>query len=141
MNFENVKLASINKRGLAFFVDEILTSFLFIIIYYDKIFSATTQEEAIVIASSLSFQYVILKVIYQSFFIWYYGATIGKMIFKIRCVSYENQNPNLSNSVLRAMVRIISEAVFYIGFIWAYFNPARQTWHDKVAKTLVVDIA
>jgi uncharacterized RDD family membrane protein YckC len=28
---------------------------------------------------------------------------------------------------------------FYIGFIFAFFNDGRQTFHDKIGRTLVVN--
>ncbi|NCD00327.1 MAG: RDD family protein, partial [Bacteroidia bacterium] len=33
----------------------------------------------------------------------------------------------------------ISESIFYLGFVWAALNPKRETWHDRVANTLVVN--
>lgn len=47
---------------------------------------------------------------------------------------------NFSAALLRATVRILSEFLFYIGFVWALFDPYKQTWQDKVAKTLVVNV-
>jgi hypothetical protein len=29
--------------------------------------------------------------------------------------------------------------VFSLGFIWVAFDPKRQGWHDKIARTLVID--
>jgi len=50
-----------------------------------------------------------------------------------------SDNPNFAVSLNRAIFRIISEMIFYLGFLWGMFDPARQTWHDKTAKTLVID--
>lgn len=33
----------------------------------------------------------------------------------------------------------ISGAVCYLGYLWALWDDRRQTWHDKVVDTLVVD--
>jgi uncharacterized RDD family membrane protein YckC len=49
------------------------------------------------------------------------------------------ENPSIFYSASRAVVRLFSESVFYIGFIWAFLNPKRETWHDKFGKTLVVN--
>jgi uncharacterized RDD family membrane protein YckC len=69
-----------------------------------------------------------------------YGATLGKIAMKIRVISTADlENPSLILSLSRAAFRIISESIFYLGFIWAYLNPKRETWHDRVANTLVIN--
>ncbi len=138
---QNLSLASLQKRAGAFFVDECILSVLFIIIYFDKFTLASSQEQMLGLINMLLWQLIILKVIYQSFFVWMYGASLGKMVFKIKIISINTaQNPDIFASFLRANIRILSEWFFYIGYIWAYFNPARQTIHDKFSKTLVINV-
>jgi uncharacterized RDD family membrane protein YckC len=92
------------------------------------------------IMNAAFFQIVIIKFIYQTFFVWYYGATIGKFVAKIKVIDFDHFGKvSLVNSALRSGGRIISEMVFYIGFIMAYYTDSRQTLHDKFGKTLVVD--
>ena len=92
------------------------------------------------IMNSAFIQIVIIKVIYQSYFIWYYGATLGKMAVKIRVIDFESfSKVTFAQSVLRSSARIISESLFYLGFFLAYYTKSRQTLHDKIAKTLVVN--
>lgn len=40
--------------------------------------------------------------------------------------------------LVRALVRLASELVFYIGYLWMIWDPMRQTWHDKAARSIVV---
>jgi uncharacterized RDD family membrane protein YckC len=137
---ENLKLASLQKRGLAYMIDEILISVLFSLIYLDQMPSDVSTEELIGIVNSLLGYLVLIKVLYQTFFVWMYGATIGKIAMKIRVIATSDlENPNIAVALSRAAFRIISESLFYLGFIWAYLNPKRETWHDRVANTLVID--
>lgn len=137
---ENITLATIKQRTFAYTVDEILISILFMIIFFGKIPQDATYEQTLNLLNSLFSYVVLLKIIYQTFFVWYYGATPGKMMFKIRVIStIDLENPNILYSLIRALVRIVSESFFYIGFLWALTNPKRETWHDKAAKTLVVN--
>ena len=137
---ENITLATIKQRAFAYTVDEILISILFMIIFFGKIPQDSTYEQTLNLLNSLFSYVILLKIIYQTFFIWYYGATPGKMMFKIRVISTINlENPSIIYSLNRAIVRIISESLFYVGFLWALTNPKRETWHDKVAKTLVIN--
>ena len=137
---ENITLAPLKKRALAYLIDEILVSLLFIFIYIDQIPENATTEETITIINSLVFYVMVLKVVYQTFFVWYYGATVGRIAMKIKVISLGDlENPSLLFSLSRASFRIISESIFYLGFLWAVLNPKRETWHDKVSNTLVVN--
>jgi len=110
------------------------------VIYFDQIPDNVSTEEMISAINSLFGYVIILKVIYQTYFVWMYGATLGKIAMKIRVISTDDlENPSLMLSLSRATVRIISESIFYLGFVWAALNPKRETWHDKVANTLVVN--
>lgn len=138
---ERLTLASINKRGIAFFIDEMIISILFYIIYADSFAKAGSLESVIELTNMLFLQVILLKIIYHTFFVWMYGATVGKILLKIKVVSLDElDNPNLMSSFIRAVVRIISEFLLYLGFLWAFFDKARQAWHDKAAKTVVIDV-
>jgi len=137
---EELSLASVNKRGWAYFIDELIVSFLITIIYWDRFSSVSTPEDMILVMNGAAFYVVLLKIIYQAFFVWRYGATLGKMAMKIRVVDREIfEIPSFGDSLIRSVVRIVSEMFFYLGFVWAFFNPLREAWHDKAAKTLVID--
>ena len=136
---EDITLASIGKRAIAWGIDKVLLSILFYVIYADK-FQNLEYEEIIVIVSKLAFEVILLDVIYQTFFTWYYGATIGKILMKIICIDvYLLDKPKFSVSLLRAIMRIVSENVFFLGFAWAFGNSLLQTCQDKIAKTVVVN--
>ena len=138
---ERLTLASINKRSIAFFIDEMIISILFYIIYADSFAKAGSLESVIELTNILFLQVILLKIIYHTFFVWMYGATVGKILLKIKVVSLDElDNPNLMSSFIRAVVRIVSEFLLYLGFLWAFFDKARQAWHDKAAKTVVIDV-
>jgi len=137
---ENLNLASTKKRAMAFFVDEMLLSFLLIIALWDSFVNAASTEEIIVLTNSFVLEYMMMKIIYQGFFVMQYGATLGKLMMKIKVIEIKTlDNPNVLVSLNRAIFRVISELVLYLGFLWGILNPSRQAWHDLTAKTLVVD--
>ena len=136
-----MSLATTRKRAFAFFIDEILLSFLLIIALWESFSQAANTEEIINLTNSFVLEYMALKIIYQSFFIMQYGASIGKIVMKIRVVEIKTlQNPNVIVSLNRAIFRVLSEMLFYLGFLWGMLDPSRQTWHDKTARTLVIDV-
>jgi len=138
---EGLTLADKGKRATAFFIDEMLLSLLLLIALWETFSQLTTTEEIIIMTNSVVLEYMALKIIYQAFFVMQYGASIGKIIMKIRVIEVKTiQNPNVIVSINRAIFRVLSEMLFYLGFIWGLMDPSRQTWHDKTAKTLVVNV-
>jgi len=137
---EGITLASHKKRAMAFFIDEMLLSFLLIIALWDSFASAKTMEDVIYVTNTFVLEYMMMKIIYQAFFVMQYGASIGKIVMKIRVIDINSlDNPNVLISLNRAIFRVISEMIFYLGFLWGMLDPSRQTWHDKTAKTFVIN--
>jgi uncharacterized RDD family membrane protein YckC len=81
-----------------------------------------------------------VKVIYHTVLVWQNGMTIGKYMVKIQVVSLNSgYGPSFQQAFLRASIRLLSESIFYIGFIVAFFLPMRQTLHDKLSNCVVID--
>ncbi len=140
LHHEELTLAANNKRAIAFFIDEILLSFILIIALWDSFVQASSTEEIILLTNSFVLEFMMMKIIYQSFFVMQYGATLGKLAMKIRVIEIKTlNNPNVLVALNRGIIRVISEMLLYLGFLWGILNPARQTWHDLSAKTLVVN--
>lgn len=140
LHHEEITLALNKKRAVAFFIDEMLLSFLLIIALWDSFVQAGSTQEIIILTNSFVLEFMMMKIIYQAFFVMQYGATIGKLVMKIRVIEIKTlNNPNVLVALNRAIIRVISEMLLYLGFLWGIINPSRQTWHDLSAKTLVVN--
>jgi len=138
---EEMTLAPFKKRAMAFFIDEMLLSFLLIIGLGDSFLEAKTIEEMIILTNTFVLEYMAMKIFYQAFFVMQYGASLGKIAMKIRVIEIKTmQTPNVIVALNRSIVRVVSEMLFYLGFVWGMMDPARQTWHDKNAKTLVINV-
>jgi len=141
LHHEQIELASINKRAFAYAIDEIIISLLFAVIVWDQLKVIKTPEEMMAYSSSLFVYIMSAKIIYQTVFIYMYGASLGKLAMKIRVIEVDYLGlPTLKQAILRAIMRVIGEMVFYFGYVVALFSPIRLTWHDRVATTLVVDV-
>ena len=137
---ENLSLAAINKRAMAFMVDDLIISAIFIIMFWEKLHALGSPDAVMRYVNSLFLYIIAVKTIYQTVFIALYGQTLGKMLVKIRVINADYLDaPDWLEALQRAASRSLSEVVFYLGFLWANFTPLRQTLHDKYAKTLVVD--
>ncbi|RXK00880.1 RDD family protein [Arcobacter sp. CECT 8986] len=141
-NNTDLQLASIRSRALAYVIDDLLITFLVLIVFWDVIKAA---GDDITLAISITNQFVwpilFIKFIYQTFFTWYYGATVGKFILKIRVIDYNDfGRVSFVSAIFRSLGRILSEMFFYLGFILGFFDQGKQTFHDKIGRTLVVNV-
>lgn len=137
---ENLQLASFTKRVLAMLIDDIVVSILILFILIDGFANAKTAEDTILYVQQFLLEMVLVKVIYQTFFIMQFGATPGKMLTKTRVILQDSvENPTIGIALLRAIIRVTNDFIFFLGFIWGFFDPNRQTLHDKASKTLVID--
>lgn len=141
IDIDNLELATTNSRIKSFIIDDVLLTTITIIMLWQPISSVDGDFMSVVVIMNQAFlQIIFLKFLYQTFFIWHYGATLGKMVAKIRVIDYDNfGRVSLASAMMRAAMRIVSESIFYLGFFLAFFTESRQTLHDKFAKTLVVN--
>jgi uncharacterized RDD family membrane protein YckC len=141
------QISSVGKRTLAYFIDDMIVSIFLFIIFYDKLVVIYQQVQnsadftpLMVYLQENTIVFVLLRIVYQTFFVWQNGMTPGKALVKIKVVEMDSgDRPSFSVALLRASIRIISDSILYIGYIIAFFNPLVQTLHDKLAKTVVVD--
>ncbi|MGM0518244.1 MAG: RDD family protein [Campylobacterota bacterium] len=139
---DNFELASLRARAMAFVIDDLLVTFIIIAIFWDNITNVGNSVDgmAYLMKVEIVVPLITLKVLYHTFFVWYYGATVGKIITKTRVVDFESLDRiSLFASLLRAIGRVISEWFVYIGFILAFFTDGKRSFHDFAGKTLVVN--
>ena len=141
-NSNNLQLASMRSRALAYIIDDLLVTLIIIMIFWESIYAISEDTEALMylLKAELVTPLIILKIIYHTFFVWYFGATIGKIVAKIRVIDANKWGRvSIFSSFLRAVGRIFSEMFFYVGFLIGFFNDGRKTFHDITGKTLVVN--
>ncbi len=137
---EHLELSSIRQRAAAFGIDELLLSVIMMIILWDAMAKAQTLESMISISNSFLLEYMAIKIIYQTFFTMQYGASLGKIIMKIRVIELTTlSNPSFLSAFNRSVFRVVSEILFYLGFVWAMLDPYRRSWHDRTGRTLVIN--
>ena len=67
-----------------------------------------------------------------------YQASLGKMAMGIKVVDFDGNRISFRTAVLRAVGKILSQSIMWIGFIMAAFTERKQGLHDIIAGTLVV---
>lgn len=67
------------------------------------------------------------------------GQTPGKMVVGVRVRDQRTGEPiGFRRGLKRRLVYLVGGLFFYVGWIWGLFSARNQTWHDKVADSVVV---
>ncbi|MGM0490689.1 MAG: RDD family protein [Planctomycetota bacterium] len=65
-------------------------------------------------------------------------ATIGKRLFGLRVTDNNGNGLSIGRSFGRNFAKIVSCIPLGLGFIWAIWSKRKRSWHDMIAKTLVI---
>ena len=121
-----MKYSSFSRRAVAVILDAIVTQVPFLLTF------GFDNSAAI---SALNF------FIGVTYFVWMngmYGATIGKMIMKIKIVKINGKKLSYSDAMVREISSYLSVLVLFLGYFNVLWDRKKQAWHDKIAKTVVV---
>jgi uncharacterized RDD family membrane protein YckC len=67
------------------------------------------------------------------------GQTVGKRLLGIRVIDFSSGGPiGYGRAFVRWIARILSGIVCLLGYLWMLWDKEKQTWHDKLAPTVVV---
>lgn len=142
---ENLKIADRSLRILAWFIDVFLLSFIFALIHLDTLSQMSDSsgnvdyESVRAFVMAFTWQVWILKISYDTFFVWYYGSSIGKIICKIKVVSVDLfDKPSFISALLRACGKYVGESLLFITYVFGFADGFVRTLHDRIAKTLVI---
>jgi uncharacterized RDD family membrane protein YckC len=136
---EEKEVASLWQRIVSMSIDDLLISFLVVIAFYDKFATAKTYEEVLQLSDSLLFYIFVAYTLYHWIFVALYGKTIGKMVMKIEVIDIETfDKPSWYRSFIRSVVRNFDEMFFYLGMVYAVFDPYNRAIHDIVGKCVVI---
>ena len=134
------------RRFVANLLDGIILGIVsFPINFITSLISGTSNSNspAAMLASSVGSLIVLaIQIAYFVYFIGSKGQTLGKMVMKIKVVKVgTNEAPGYVKAFLRDIVgKMLSALVLSLGYLWMLWDSKKQTWHDKIAGTVVVKV-
>lgn len=82
---------------------------------------------------------LILQVGYFTYFHASTGQTLGNKAVGIKIIDQATgANIDYVRAFTRWIVSIVSAIPIGLGYFWMLWDPAKQTWHDKAARTVVI---
>jgi uncharacterized RDD family membrane protein YckC len=149
---ENLKMANLGNRIVAYIIDAIGLSIIYFILAFviggagAASMSASGDNSAAIGAmmGAMALVYLISIVLFLGYFTIMEASekqgTFGKQIMKIKVVNQNGERLTMGESIMRNVLgRIINIFTCSIGYIIIFFTKDNQGLHDMVAKTYVVD--
>ena len=82
---------------------------------------------------------VALVIFYQAIMHYFFGATIGKMLFNLRVVPiFKNDRLTFAGQIGRSAMWLFECICLGFPLLAVFSNSKRRTWHDRFADTVVI---
>ncbi len=139
---QKTNLASPGLRLIGWFID--LMFWLLIILFFVLLLVSQTQLEMLMdnILLTIVTLFILLPLLVpfvNSFLITIFGGSIGNILTQTRIVDKNGKNISYWKGFFRNYLGyMVSAMLFWLGFIWAFIDKERRTWHDMMADTWVV---
>ncbi|XOU94452.1 MAG: RDD family protein [Candidatus Kerfeldbacteria bacterium] len=127
---DTVKYAGFWIRFFAYLIDGFINCIFLVILY---ILSPSFQDEYIVFI----ILYLFLTWGYFIYFEGKSGSTIGKKLLGLRVVTRDLEPIDYNIAFIRSLGKIPS-SILFMGYIAIAFSKEKLSWHDKIAKTVVI---
>lgn len=101
--------------------------------------AAAASSEAVLGATlALYAIQITVQALYEIIMVGKYGATLGKMVFKIKVLTADGGPVTYGRATGRYFGKLVSYLTLYIGFIMAGFDKEKRALHDHMCGTRVV---
>ena len=147
-----IRLASIGKRWLAIVIDGFLIAIATVLLLVAggalaplDAAMASADQAAVSEAfsnfqsSTLTVNLVISAIYNVALMVSFNGQTLGKIMLRLRVVKKRGGRITILDALLRNVFGYMVSQIFLLGYLWALFDAEKQTWHDKMAGTVVVE--
>ena len=99
------------------------------------VFVATDQAVANIVSTLLGIVY------FTAFEGSATGQTLGKRALGIRVIDFRaGGRLGYGRALVRYIARIVSSIPLFLGYFWMLWDKENQTWHDKIANSVVVPV-
>ena len=66
------------------------------------------------------------------------GTTVGGIVLNLKVVRLDDKPVTFAVALVRGLASAFSVIVLFLGFLWMIWDRDKQTWHDKIAGTVVI---
>jgi uncharacterized RDD family membrane protein YckC len=134
-------LASPHKRFAAFFIDilTLLPFWIFLPSNFPELYGVDNYQPNLAFFDIMYYFDILLMGLYFVYMMSKFQTTIGGMVMKIKIVKEDGSRATTADIILRELASGLSFIVLCIGYLRMFWHPRKQTWHDTLSKTVVIE--
>lgn len=136
----HLRPAGIGQRLIARFLDGLIMFAIFAVV---TIIAVAAMGEEVMLSTGfnviINLVQILVPMAFTTFFLGRYGATPGKMAFKIKVIRSDGSPLTYGRAFGRYWGDVLSAMILGIGYLIALGNPERRTLHDMICDTRVVE--
>jgi uncharacterized RDD family membrane protein YckC len=69
------------------------------------------------------------------------GQTLGMQSWRLKLLREDGALPTWRDALLRLSAAVLSWLAFGLGFLWILVDAEGRSWHDRLSRTRVVELA
>ena len=131
------KQSSMLKHLAAIFYDSLLLFSLFFLATMVLIFFANFES---IESNNIAYDLYLLLIAYL-YFVWHWvngGQTLGMRAWHIKLIKQGNDSLRWRDATVRFCLALLSLISFGLGFMWAFFDKEKLTFHDRYSNTRLI---
>lgn len=147
---ENIKYASFWRRLFANLIDSFILMAIGMGISlvlgrdpfdFKEMFETVKTEAPVNNLTTLDYVFTFLISAFFILFFWvkHNGQTPGKKALHIKIVKEDGGDLDWGTAFVRYLCYFVSMIPLYLGFLWVIWDKKKQAFHDKIAKTVVIE--
>ncbi|RAX58831.1 hypothetical protein CCZ01_01150 [Helicobacter monodelphidis] len=144
---EGLKVPTIQKRFLAYVIDDLFLSLAILAFLWSDIQAIKSHQSlvdglAVVALLTKAMPTIIfVQFVYHWLLIAFLGSTLGKMFCQIRVVDITMlDHPNIFRAAVRSALRLCSAALYYIPFLSIFTDSFKRGLHDRLAHSVAISL-
>jgi uncharacterized RDD family membrane protein YckC len=132
--------AGIGKRFVAIIIDGIILDIVLLpgIILLVGVQGLTHNGLSPGVSALIYLVQYLVPAAYEIILVGMYGATLGKMLMKIKVVTAEGGRVSYGRSTGRYFSKMLSGIILGIGYLMAFWDDEKRALHDRICKTRVI---
>ncbi len=84
--------------------------------------------------------FVLVLIAYHTAMWAWKGTTLGGIVCGLKVIRADGRPLDWTVALVRALAAVFSALPLFLGFFWVGWSAERQSWHDKIAGTLIVRV-
>lgn len=121
--------------------DTLLLLAILMLLSYPYVWLTGGGKQNFIVHAIYQFYLLVICFIYYGGFWVHGGQTLGLRTWRLKLVSKDGGEITWVDALKRFASALLSLLCLGLGFLWAFFNRDKLTWHDRLSETRLIRVS